>query len=163
MLSSWHLTHLPVRVKGRARPWQVVDEVVVSWQDLVIDGFLLMPRPFRSPFVPSQSRIQVTAMGIEMQDRREVQWKSRRWRRQVLAEQKLFQNRPVVDETGRLYGRLKDVLFDESTFRITHLMVSRGILGDLLSGAFVVPAAEVLEIDGEAVKIYAPGAPFSMR
>lgn len=160
MLSGWHVAHLPVRLMGRPRVWQMIDQVVVSWPELELDGFLLMPRPLYVPFVPAHATFRLTGMGLELAGTAQVQRRSRRWRRHLLQRHRTFMNQPVTDSGGRLHGRLKDIIFDETTMHVTHVVVSRGVLGDLLSGSLVLPASDVTQITAAAVKIQAPGAPF---
>ncbi|MCL5115570.1 MAG: PRC-barrel domain-containing protein [Firmicutes bacterium] len=163
MVSGWHITHLPVRVSGASRVWRIVDEVVVSWSEFRVEGFLLTPRPFRVLFIPGDAGVTVSTLGIEISERKTAERRSKHWRREVLKKQQQFKNRPVVDQTGRLHGRLKDFLFDERTLQLTHLIVSRGLMGDLLSGAYLVPVGEVTEMEPAAIKIFVPGEPFPMR
>lgn len=164
MVSGWHIVHLPVRLRGSTRTWQVVDEVVVSWKELRVEGFLLAPRPFGSWFLAGDDRIvRVTATGLEVPSVQAAQRMTRRWRRQTVAAQRAYRNGAVVDQWGRLHGRLKDFFFDEKSLSLTFLVVSRGIVGDLLSGARLVPVSEVTEIQPGTIKIYAPGEPFPMR
>ncbi|PSR24111.1 MAG: hypothetical protein C7B45_00410 [Sulfobacillus acidophilus] len=163
MVSGWHVAHLPVRVAGDKRVRQMVDQVLVSWPDLRILGFLLTSRPFQIPFVPVQAAFKLTGVGLEIRSFGETQLKSRRWRRDMLGLQKAYWGLPVVDLTGRFYGRLKDVLFDERTLHVTHLIVSRGVLGDLMEGAMVVRAQDVLDVARGEIKIQPSRAPFSMR
>ncbi len=163
MLTGWHVAHLPVRLTGKPRVWQRIHEVVVSWPELAIEGFLLTPRPFYAPFVPSRATFRLTGLGLELADAFQVVHKSWRWRRDVLRRNQAFMKRPVSDMSGHLYGRLNDVIFDEMTLKVTHLVVSRGILGDLLFGALIVPDAQISQVSPAAIKIHPPGAPFSMR
>ena len=160
MISRWHITHLPIWVSGRERPWNVVEDVVVNWEDFSVEGFLLPRRPFGALFIPSGTGARVTNLGVEITTRSAVERRPRRWRREVLGRDKLLKNRPVVDTLGILQGRFRDYLFDEKSLKVTHLVISRGVLGDLLSGALVVPVPEVLEMGGDRIKIYAPGEPF---
>jgi uncharacterized protein YrrD len=81
----------------------------------------------------------------------------------MLRQQRAYLGLPVVDLTGRFYGRLTDVLFDERTLHVTHLVVSRGVLGDLMAGALVVAAQAVLNVEVGEIKIQPSRAPFSMR
>lgn len=163
MVSGWHVAHLPVRVSGEQRVRQMVDKALVSWPDLRIVGFLLMPRPLQIPFVPAQASFKLTGLGLEIRSFGETQRKTRRWRRDMLRQQRAYFGLPVVDSTGRFYGRLKDVLFDERTLHVTHLVVSRGVLGDLMSGALVVAVPDVVTVEVGEIKIQPSRAPFSMR
>ncbi len=160
MISGWHITHLPIWVAGRERPWRTVEDVVVNWDDLSIEGFLLPRRPFYALFVPCGPEARVTNVGVEIARRSLVERRPRSWRREVVGRQKRLKNLLVVDTLGILQGRFRDYLFDEKSLKVTHLVVSRGVLGDLISGALVVPMQEVLEIAGDRIKIYAPGEPF---
>jgi len=159
MVSGWHVTHLPVREVGRERTWRVVDEVIVAWEELVVDGFLLSSGPFRASYLSGTSDTRVTAMGIEILSRQCVERRTRRWRKDVLRRQQAMKNRTVVDQTGRIRGRIKDFLFDEKTLAITHLVVSRGVVGDLLSGAYMVSVKQLTDMVGETIKIYVAGEP----
>jgi sporulation protein YlmC with PRC-barrel domain len=163
MLSGWHMTHLPVRIRPRSHPWKVVDEVVVSWPTLTVEGFALVPRIFGTPFLGHGDAVVVTTLGIEIKDKRQVQVKSRRWRMEALRRDQQFRRRPVIDQTGQLCGRVLDFLFDEQTWHVTHLIVSRGILGDLVQGALIVPIADIMEMGGQVIKISRTGAPLSER
>lgn len=164
MLSAWHIIHLPVKINGRRQDRRLIESLVVSWEESRIEGFVLSPRLFSTWFLPADERsVRVTAMGVDVRHLAVLERRSRGWHRSVMREQARIRNRPVVDQWGRLHGRFKDVIFDEKSFRVTALVVSRGVVGDLLSGAVLVPIAEVTEIGAEAIKIYAPGEPFSMR
>lgn len=164
MLSAWDITRLPIKIDGRQQGRRLVEGLVVSWEESRIEGFVLTPRLFSAWFVPAHEKsVGVTAMGLEVLRPRALERRSRGWHRSAMREQARIRNRPVVDQWGRLHGRLKDVIFDEKSFRLTALVVSRGVVGDLLSGAVLVPIPEVTEIGPEAIKIYAPGEPFSMR
>lgn len=164
MLSVWHVTHLPVRVTGEQRIRRLVEDVVVSWEEPRVEGFILSPRLFSSWYLPADAeRMVVSEMGIETLRWDGVERRTRRWTKHHEGVLGRLRNRPVVDQEGRLCGRLKDLIFSEHTFRVEALVVSRGILGDLLSGTVLVPTGDVTEIGGEAIKIYAHGEPFSMR
>ena len=160
MISGWHITHLPIWVAGRERPWRIVEDVVVNWEDFSVEGFLLPRRPFYALFVPGGAGARVSNLGVEIATRSMVERRPRHWRRDVVARQKHLKKMPVVDTLGILQGRLRDFLFDEKSLRVTHLVISWGVLGDLLTGALVVPVQEVLEMGGDRIKIYAPGEPF---
>ncbi|MCY0877764.1 MAG: PRC-barrel domain-containing protein [Firmicutes bacterium] len=163
MLSGWHMTHLPVRVRSRPHPWKVVDEVIVSWATLTVEGFVLVPRLFGIPLITRDDRVFLTSLGIEIEDKRQVQMKSRRWKTQAVRRDREFRRHPVVDQTGQLCGRVIDFLFDDKTWHVTHLVVSRGILGDLVSGALIVPIADIMEMGHGVIKISRTGAPFSEK
>ncbi len=164
MLSAWHIIHLPVKINGRRQDRRLVEGLIVSWAESRIEGFVLTPRLFSACFVPADEKsVGVTAMGLDVFRPAVLERRARRWHKSTMREQARMRNRPVVDQWGRLHGRFKDVIFDEKSFRVTALVVSRGVVGDLLSGAVLVPIAEVTEIGAEAIKIYAPGEPFSMR
>ncbi len=163
MLSGWHVSHLPVKLVGSMRKWQVIDQVVVSWEELEIEGFLLMPRPFYIPFVPSSAVFQLSGMGLVLPDPRQISRRSRSWRRKVMKRQRVWMGLAVFDEGGRLLGRVQDVLFDEETLQITHVVISRGLLGDLLWGALAVSRQDVIELAPSAIKIRAARAPFTVR
>lgn len=163
MLSGWHVAHLPVRINGKSRAYQLVDRVVVSWPELRIEGFLLTPRPFSTPFLEAHASYVLTDFGVAVAQAGEISRRTRRWRRDVLRRERRYHGLAVFDAAGNLQGRLKDVLFDERTLTITHLVVSRGVLGDLLSGALIVSRNEVLALDQEGVKIRHGREPLSMR
>lgn len=152
MVTGWHVAHLPVRVSEEARPFQSVQEVVVSWSDFSIAGVLLTPRPFRVPFVP-KGRFRMTALGVIVQERASVVHPDRSWLAAQRRADRLFLHRSVVDEQDRLLGRLKDVLIDENRLVVTHLVVSRGILGDLLVGSWIVPREAVVAHRAGVIKI----------
>ncbi|NMP22487.1 PRC-barrel domain-containing protein [Sulfobacillus harzensis] len=161
MVSGWHVTHLPVRLAGQHHARQLVEEVVVSWDELRVTGFVLTPRLLSSWFlIADEETVSVSTTGVVAASRQPLERRTRRWRKQVVRMQRSMRGRPVVDQWGRLQGRLKDVLFDESSFRLVSLVVSRGILGDLLSGALIVPISELTEVAPGAIKISAPGEPF---
>ena len=157
MISGWHVTRLPVRVVGSTHSWRVVEEVVVSWPELAIEGFLLASRPFRPLFLPTTDALAVTPFGLEIVSPDQVVRRNRSWRKHVIGLQRQYKNRPVVDERGVVQGRLKDFLFDEGSMRLTHLIVSRGILGDLISGALVIPVKAIRDLTHNTIKIQASG------
>lgn len=163
MLSAWHVSHLPVWVEGQAQPVQVIDRVVVSWSELVVEGFLLTPTFFRTLFVPADASFRMTDFGMVVAGRADFVHKTRRWRRETMKRQQGYYNRPVLDCSGRSWGPLKDVLFNESSLRVTHLVVSRGVLGDLLSGALVVAREDVVDLSVQGIKIRSSGAFLSMK
>lgn len=163
MVSGWHMAHLPVRVAGSERRWHIIDEVVVSWEEFRLSGFLMAPRPFFVGFLPAHTPdLAVTPTGIEVRSRSVVQRCPRGWRRAVVKEQRRAKNRAVVDQWGRLQGRMKDFMFDERSLAVTYLVVSRGIVGDLISGALMVAVDQVTEVQDQVIKIIVPGEPFSM-
>lgn len=157
MVSGWHVTHLPVRVTGRQSG--VVDQVVVDWDTLVVRGFLLTPRPFRFPWVRAGGYVTVTPTGLEIGSNACVEMISRRHRRSAMGQAQRYRKCPVIDSYGRVIGRLADYFFDEKSFRITHLVISHGILADFLSGAMVLPIENLAALSDEAIKILEPGNP----
>lgn len=155
MLSGWHVSHLPARIQGKSRAFQVVDQVVVSWEEFVVKGFLLAPRLFYVPFVPAEADFSVSEFGLVVSDASQVANKSRRWRKDIVKRRHQVFSWPIVDEKGQFCGRLKDILFDPSTLKVTHLVISRGILGDVLGGALLLAVGDIVKVGPSEVKIRA--------
>lgn len=157
MVTLWHLTHLPVRVTGQAKPWTIVDEVVVGWPDRKVTGFLLNSGPFRVLFLPVRSGVALTTTGLEMNHRTLVERKSRKWRHRVIHDVPRLKRRAVCDETGQLVGTVKDLVIDEKNMSIVELLVSRGLMEDLLTGGLRVPIDDVEEDGTGPIKIKKAG------
>jgi len=158
MISGWHIVHLPVRLMGRSRPVTVVEQVIVSWPDLWVTGFLLASPPFRFRFLPARQDLRITVTGVEIPSLKVIERRSRRWVREQQKAQKWWQNWPVESGDGQMVGRVKDFFFDEKSLAITHVVISRGIVGDLLSGAWVLER-EALQFTDEGIKLLGAGAP----
>ena len=160
MLSGWHVSHLPVLLADKLQKWQVIDEVVVSWEELKIEGFLLMPRPFHVPFVSSKAGFRLSGMGLVLPNTKEVSRMGRSWRKRMVKQQRAWKGCTILDEGSRPLGRLQDVLFDERTLRVTHLVASRGMVGDLLWGSLVIARDDILKLTPSVIKIRTGRAPF---
>lgn len=140
MVTEWHLRRLPVRITGQARPFTVVEHVVVSWSEGKVQGFILRSRPFQVLYVPA-SRVLVTETGLQIADRSAVERKTRHWRRMHTTPEAHWRARDVVDSGGRFLGQAKDLVIDDRGLTLSQLVVSRGLLGDLLYGALEFPIA----------------------
>jgi sporulation protein YlmC with PRC-barrel domain len=163
VLSGWHLSHLPVRLVGRRRAVQTIDKVVVSWPELTLAGFLLRPRPFFIPFVPAQGKTRLTDTGLVLESLQSIERKSRRWRRDTLQVAALYEKMPVYDSGNHLVGHVQDIAIDAAALQITHLVVTRGVLGDLLHGALLIPRRRVLSITPDKVKIHISREPLLLK
>ncbi len=155
MLSGWHVAHLPARIQGKTRAFQVIDQVVVSWEEFVVEGFLLAPRLFYVPFVPAGADFSVSEFGLVVSSASQVTIKSRRWRKDVVSRRHWAFTCPIVDEQGRFCGHLNDILFDPVTLKVTYLVISRGILGDVLGGALALSVSDIVQMGPSEVKIRA--------
>ncbi|PSR34061.1 MAG: hypothetical protein C7B46_07310 [Sulfobacillus benefaciens] len=157
MVTRWHLLRLPVRVQGRLRHWTLVQEVVVDWQSMTVEGFVLESSPFRTLYLPSQNGVRVTPTGIEILTRALVEKRTRRWRRDRVHEDWIYRRRQVYDGTGGAIGLLKDLVIDEETLVVRRIIVSRGLLADLLQGSLIVPVEQLAQDATGQIKIRQPG------
>lgn len=157
MISGWHLTNLPVWVSGNARPVSRVDELVVSWETRSLEGLLLAPRWCLPVFLPIGNDVRLTDMGVTLGHRSTMLRRPRKFRRHILRMNAAWKGRVVVSQGGRLYGRLKDVVIDQETASISYLVISRGVVGDLMLGASLVPIQQLTEFGERTVKIFVPG------
>ncbi|MDA8193940.1 MAG: PRC-barrel domain-containing protein [Thermaerobacter sp.] len=155
MVTEWHLHHLPVRFEGHDRPWTVVRHVVVDWPQWKVEGFILRTSPLRVLFV-GRDGVRVTVTGLEVRGRDAVVRRTRRWRRERMLASGNWRGMPVFAADGRLLGRLQDLVIDAETMTIARLVVSRGLLGDLMQGALQVPVLRVSEDNGR-IKIRRDG------
>jgi sporulation protein YlmC with PRC-barrel domain len=142
------LVHMPCRVAGESRATALVDRVLVSPLDLAVQGFLLTPRLFWRDFLPASPLVHMTATGLEIAHRQLIERRPRRclvaqpdWLRQVTGQ-------PVWDADGQQVGRVSDALVDAERLCVTHVIVSRGVIGDLLSGALVINVERLEFIQG---------------
>ena len=157
MVTRWHLLRLPVRVQGRLRHWTLVQEVVVDWHSMTVEGFVLESSPFRTLFLPSQNGVRVTPTGIEILTRALVEKRTRRWRRDRIHDDWIHRRRQVYDGTGGAIGLLKDLVIDEETLVVRRIIVSRGLLADLLQGSLIVPVEQLAQDATGQIKIRQPG------
>ena len=64
-------------------------------------------------------------------------------------QQKVIMNQPIWSKTGELVGRVKDFMIDEVSLAVHDIVVSQGVLEDLLHGALIVSTRElVIDFDG---------------
>lgn len=163
MLSGWHLARLPVYLKGQRRAIQTIEKVVVSWPELAVAGFVLRPRPFFVPFVSARTRCEITGTGLWLESVESIERRTRAWRREAFRIAALYENAPVYDTANGLLGHLQDIAIDAAGSQVTHLVVTRGVLGDLLHGALIVPRTLVVSAAPGKVKIYAPREPLLVK
>ncbi len=153
MVTRWHLLRLPVRVEGHQRHLTLVKNVVVDWSDLVLQGFVLESGPFRTLFLPADAGVRITTTGIEMASRSLVQRRNRRWRKQWVQSDWIYGRLLVHDPQDRVVGMVKDLIIDEDTLQVQSVVVSRGLLADLLYGALVVSAPTIWQDVSGKIKI----------
>lgn len=159
MVSSWHLIHLPVRFYGEDRAWSVVDEVLISVYTWEVEGFILQSRPFRALYLPADAPHRVTPTGVEIPHKDILVRHTSRWRKERLNTAPQIKDRVVLGPNEAVVGRVKDVLIDEQSLRIEGLVVSRGVVGDLLSGALVLPVSNLAVPPQGSIKILSLGHP----
>ncbi len=159
MVTRWHLINLPVRLVGRARHWTVVENVVISWPAGQVEGFTLHSGPFRTLFLPVGPGVAITPTGIEFAHRGLVERRSRRWVKQKIREDWVTRRIPVHDALDQLLGNIKDAVIDEKTVEVTDLVISQGLLADLLAGSLRLPLATLAlnENGPEETKIHELG------
>lgn len=142
--TRWHLVHLPVRMEGTPCPWTWVEDVVVGWSERRVEGLLLRSRWFGGLYVAADRRVTVTGTGVELAGEDVVERRSWRWRRDFLRDPgRTLVGRAVVDARDQPLGSVKDLVIDEVNWTVTELVVSRGVVGDLLDGALAVPVWRV--------------------
>ncbi len=158
MVTRWHLLRLPVRVQGRPRNWTLVQEVVVDWSSMTVEGFVLDSSPFRTLFLPSQNGVRVTPTGVEIVTRAVVEKRTRHWRQERIHNDWIYRRRQIYDGNGGVVGLLKDLVIDEETLVVRRIIVSRGLLADLLHGSVVVPVEQISQDAAGQIKIRHQGA-----
>lgn len=155
MVTRWHLINLPVRLAGQARHWTVVKHVMITWPAGKVSGFTLHSGPFRTLFLPVGPAVGITPTGIEFTRRDLLERRSRKWIKQQLQEDWVSRHMPMHDSRGRLLGIVKDAVLDEMSMEVKDLVVSQGLLADLLGGSLRVPLSTVrcIEDGSGATKI----------
>lgn len=139
MVTRWHLINLPVRLVGQTRHWTVVKQVVIAWPSGKVAGFTLHSGPFRTLFLPASPSVAITTTGIELSRRDLLERRSRKWAKQQLQSDWVSRRMPMHDATGQLLGIVKDAVLDEISMEVKDLVVSQGLLADLLGGSLRVP------------------------
>lgn len=158
MVTRWHLLHLPVQIDGASRPYSFVQEVVIGWPERKLLGILIGFRWFRPRYIPIGPGVSVTTMGITLTSPQLIEVKTRRWWKNYMRQGWALKDHPVVGEEGQLLGIVKDVMIDEDTLVVHELIASRGVLGDLLQGALILPAKDVVEDSSGEIKMIPDGA-----
>ncbi|AUW93484.1 MAG: hypothetical protein C7B44_10980 [Sulfobacillus thermosulfidooxidans] len=155
MVTRWHLLHLPVSIAGRRGSWGWVDDIYCRWPDAVVEGFSVHTAISRR-FVPAEA-MRVTPMALLIDTPKYAQKMPRSWwnhrRRQVVSI-----NQPVRDQDDQLVGRVKDFVIDENSLAIHHIVVSRGLLEDLMTGSLLIPAHQFSIDSNGRIKIHPTGA-----
>lgn len=90
----------------------------------------------------------MTVTGLELRDRGAIERRSRRWCRQQIERSHRWKGQAVLSSSNRFVGRVKDLVIDAPTMTIARIVVSRGLLEDLLSGALQVPIVQVADESG---------------
>jgi uncharacterized protein YrrD len=155
MVTRWHLLHLPIRVAGQHHVMGFAEEVIIRWPGAAIEGFGLHSSKGHR-FLPRDS-VHVCAMALEIADRSLIETRTRQW---WMAQRECwpFINQPVFAGNGQLIGRVKDVLIDENTLAIHQVVISRGLLADLVAGALLIPVHQFREDETGRIKIGTTGA-----
>ncbi len=155
MVTRWHLLHLPIRVSGQQRTLGFADELIVRWPDAVIEGFRVRVGVSRW-FVPRQI-VRVAAVALEISDRRLMESRPRKW---WLARPEYwdYANQPIFEDNGNLVGRIKDLMIDEKTLAVHQVVISRGLLADLITGTLRIPVHHLREDEAGRIKIGTGGA-----
>lgn len=155
MVTRWHLLHLPVKVQGKTGPWAWVDDIFIRWPDAVIEGISVRTAVSRR-FISARD-LQVSPMALMIGETGMAQKKPRQWWG-LHHGHGLLVNQAVCDSEGHLLGRIKDFVIDENSLAVHHIVVSRGLLEDLMQGSLLIPAHQ-LQLDNEGrIKIAATGA-----
>jgi uncharacterized protein YrrD len=137
VMTRWHLLHLPVRVADEARAWRRVQEVLFSWPEARVQGLVLDHWWPQVLYLPVGEGVRIDPMGICVSHRGLAMPRSRRWFQREALKTGQWLGRLVRDTSGRELGRVKDIVIDETSLRITGLVISRGLLRDLLDGAWL--------------------------
>ncbi|MBX5466487.1 MAG: PRC-barrel domain-containing protein [Firmicutes bacterium] len=138
MVTRWHLLHLPVWVAEERRPWRRVQEVLLIWSEGRAAGVVLEHWWPEVLFVPAGEGLAIRPTGVWLAHRSLAVRRPRAWFREQAKSAAQWLGRPVVDGAGQEVGRLKDVVIDEETWTVAGAVISRGLLRDLLDGAWVV-------------------------
>ncbi len=134
--------NLPVRFRDRQNVQLRVENIVVGWPQPVVAGFAVR-RHGRAAFLPWSEGVLVTHYGVIADSIHllcrppEAMWQPgeelrSRWR-----------GTPVDDGDGRRVGFVRDLVLDETSRRVAALMVSRGLMHDVWSGALFASWKEV--------------------
>ena len=147
MVSRWHLLHLPVTLQEKPGQWGWVENVSIRWPEGVLEGIGVRYGFARCYIAAANGALTVTRMGIRVRQEQSLEKHSHRWWK-MFHHQEVLMNQPVWAQNGELLGRITDVLIDEDSLVVHDLVVSRGILEDLLHGALLVSRRE-FEIDSD--------------
>lgn len=60
-------------------------------------------------------------------------------------------NRPVIDESGKVLGKIADVVVDEASLNVAAFVVSTGLVENVLHGKPQLPMTQVRAIGADAV------------
>jgi sporulation protein YlmC with PRC-barrel domain len=145
-MTAWQVHNLPVEIAGQ--PIGAVVRVAVDWDRARVAGFVIGYRVGSARFVPFGPGVAVDDRGVHLGGPGAVETIRRSVLDRLAAAD--WRDRPVWDKTGRVVGRIQDVEFDPATGAVHAVWVSRGVLGDLWHGMYLVSAA-VLHEDGHRI------------
>lgn len=145
-MTSWQLFNLPVEERGQAQG--TVARVAVHWDQRRLAGFVVGYRIGGIRYVPFGPGVDVDEWGLHLVRPHVVETISRAALARLMALD--WRDRPVHDGAGRLVGRVRDVEFDPATGMVEAVWVSRGVVGDLWHGMYLVSMA-VLHAEGHRI------------
>ena len=151
MMTRWHLLNLPVRCKDRLHLRLTVEEVLIDWPRPTVTGFLVRRR-FRPWVIYRGPGVTLTPFGVAVDSIRRFQHPGRKWLSRELAKTAAWLRAPVVDDALKALGWVVDLALSEDASGVTGLVVSRGILQDLWSGAFVIPVENLQVLADRRIK-----------
>ncbi len=159
MVTRWHLINLPVRLRGHSRHGTVIKDVVIEWPSGQVTGFILHSNVFRSRFLPLCPGVAITPRGVELAHRGLIEPRPRKWVKQTLQLDWITRRIPVHNAHGQLLGILNDAVIDEHSGLVKDLVISQGLLADLIKGSLRLPL-DTLAVSDDAskeTKIYERG------
>ncbi len=137
MITRWHLLNLPVYFSGHRYTGLRVSELLMDWPSPTLQAFLLRRR-WRLYVLPVSADIAITAFGLEGGTAQHLETWSRVRVRTALKRTANWLHAPVVDETDRPLGFVRDLVLGERRDELQGLVISQGLLQDLWNGATIV-------------------------
>ncbi len=142
LITRWHLINLPVRFRDRQNIRLRVENLLISWPEPVVAGFAVR-RHGRAVFLPWSPGVVVSPYGVIADS---IHLLCRRQGGVLRSGEEpvlRWRGTPVDDGGGQSVGFVRDLVLDEMRRRVAALMVSRGLLHDVWSGALLVSWEEV--------------------
>lgn len=155
MITRWHLKNLPVSFSNRRAGGRIV-EVLMEWPEPTIWGFVLH-RSWRVGVLPYASGVVVTPFGLYVPPGVAVQKWSRARLRSQLANTAHWLHASLVDPDDNPLGMVRDLVLDSGNPVLQGLIVSRGLLHDLWTGALIVSLDQISVTDNGCMKMRSSG------